>query len=231
MLGTITFILILLLVITFMLQVTKKPSGKGIVWWIKLFILYIALMIIAGILWLFSLPLFVGMRRLPPFAIIIPVHTGLTQIMMWIMPIGFTIAVVLYFVYLILRPIILGITLGIVDIAGYTPFKEFIEMGIFDLIEAILTLDVRRAFNACKKILIKTPEFFRELFFNEINAIEGAAKQGEESAKKALAERDKRVQECIQKNSIEITDLMTTAERKKAELKNEKIEKECKLTE
>lgn len=231
MLSTILIILILMLVITFILGVTKKPSNKGVVWWIKLFVLYVALMIFAAILWVLSLPVIIGLKRLPPFDLIIPAHVILTQIMLWIMPIGFTIAVVLYFVYLILRPIILGITLGIVDIADYTPFKEFIEMGIFELIEAILTLNFPRIWRALKKIMIKTPEFFREVFFGEIQTITQVTKDTEASTKAELSERDKRVNECIKTNSIEITDIMTSTEKKTAELKNEKIKKDCQLSE
>lgn len=231
MLSTVFFIVILMLVITFILQVTKKPVNKGLVWWIKLFVLYIALMILSAILWLLSLPVVVGLKRLPPFSIILPFHGILTQIMMWLMPIGFTAAFVLYSIYIVLRPIILGITLGIVDISGFTPFREFIEMGIFDLIEAILTFNPWRIFEACKKILLKTPQFFREIFFYEIQTITQAAKTSEEMAKESLNERDLRVQECIQTNKIEITDIMTATEKKAAELENEKIETECKLTE
>jgi len=231
MLSTVFFIVILMLVITFILQVTKKPVNKGLVWWIKLFVLYVALMILSAILWLFSLPVVVGLKRLPPFAIILPFHGILTQIMMWLMPIGLTAAFVLYSIYIVLRPIILGITLGIVDIKDYTPFREFIEMGIFDLIEAILSFNIWRIFEACKKILIKTPQFFREIFFYEIQTITKAAETSETMAKESLNERDRRIEECIQTNRIEITDLMTASEKKTAELQNEKIETECKLTE
>lgn len=230
MLSTIVFIIIILFILLFVSQMSNLKSKKGVVWWIKLFVIYVALMIISGILWLLSFPVFIGLKRLPPFAIIIPIHSVLTQVMMWIMPIGITIAIVLYLIYLILRPIILGITLGIVDIAGYTPFREFIDMYIFEFVENLLKFNIPGMWRTSFKIMIKTPQYIREMFSSEIQTLTNTSNQTESAAREEKAKRDQRVAECIQTNRIEITDLMTTTERKKAEAQNAKTEKECQLT-
>lgn len=231
MLSMIVFVIILMFIILFVTQMSKKPTPKGFTWWIKLFVIYIALMIISGILWVLSFPVFVGIKRLPPFAIIIPIHTVLNQIMMWILPIGITIAIVCYLIYIVLRPIVLGITLGIVDIASYTPFKEFIEMYIFEFVENLLSLNFPGMWNTSKKIMIKTPNYIRELFSSELSALTQMEKNTETIVQEKKAERERRVAECIQANRIEITDLMTDTEKKKAEAQNILSEKECKLTE
>jgi hypothetical protein len=227
MLGTITFVLILLFILIFTLQAGNVATPKGIVWWIKLFVLYIALMIMAGFLWLLSLPLYVGLRRLPPFAVIKPIHGVLTQIMMWLFPIGMAIAVVLYLIFKALQPIIKGITLGIVDIADYTPFKEFIETGIFEFVENLVTFNFPGMWRTGLQIIKRTPQYFRELFSSEIQTLTQAENRTETIAREKKAARERETQECIKKNSVEITDLMTATEKRVATLENEKIKKEC----
>lgn len=229
MLSTIVFIIIILLIILFGSFMAGAKTPGGVVWWIKLFVIYVALMIISGILWLLSFPVFIGLKRLPPFAIIIPIHTVLNQIMLWIMPIGITIAIVCYVIYLVLRPIILGITLGIVDIKNYSPFREFDEMYIFEFVKRLIALNFPGMWETSFKIMIKTPEYIREMFSGEIQAATNLGNQTESAAREKKAERDRQVAECIRINRIEITDLMTTAERKKAEAQNAKSEKECQL--
>jgi hypothetical protein len=229
MLSTIVFVIILLFIILLASQLSKAPTPKGFTWWIKLFVIYVALMIIAGLLWLLSFPVFVGLKRLPPFAIIIPIHNVFNQIMLWIMPIGITNAIVLYFIYLILRPIILAITLGIVDIAGYSPFREFIEMYIFEFVENLLKLNFPGMWRTSFKIMIKTPQYIREMFSSELRSLTELENRAEDVAREEKNARDQRVAECIQKNSIDITDLMTTTERKTAEAQNAKTKSECEL--
>jgi hypothetical protein len=149
--------------------------------------------------------------------------------MLWIMPIGITIAIVCYLIYLVLRPIILGITLGIVDIKDYSPFREFIEMYVFEFVEHLLKLNFPGMWETSFKIMIKTPQYVREMFSSELSSLSEMENRSEDVARDKKTERDREVAECIRVNRIEITDLMTTAERKKAEAQNAKSEKECQL--
>lgn len=226
MLGTITFVLILLFIIVIVvLGTATNPKGFG--WWIKVFVLYLALMIMSAFLWLFSLPLYLGLRRLPPFAIIKPIHGTLTQIMLWLLPIGLTIAIVCYLIYLVLRPIVLGITLGIVDISNYTPFKEFIETGVFEFVENLLTLNFPGIWRSGLKIMMRTPQYARDVFSTEIQLLTEAESETERMAREKKEAHDRAMEECVRANTVEITDLMTDIEKKVARLENEKIKKEC----
>jgi hypothetical protein len=230
MIGTIAFVLILLFILIVALQAGKHAKPKGYIWWIKLFVLYLAMMIMSGILWLLSLPLFLGLRRLPPFAIIKPIHGALTQAMMYILPIGFTILIVCYLIYRVLQPMVQGITLGIVDISNYSPFREFIETGLFDFAENLLTLNFPGMWRTGLLILKRTPQYFREVFGEEIQTLTRAESQGEAAAKEKKAARDQAVEECIRSRTVPITDIMTATEKRIALAENEKIKKECEMT-
>jgi hypothetical protein len=234
MLGTITFVLILLFILVFALQMGKVATPKGFIWWIKLFVLYLALMIMAGILWLLSLPLYLGLRRLPPFAIIKPIHGALTQIMMWLFPIGMVVAIVCYLIFKALQPIVQGITLGIVDIANYTPFREFIETGVFDFVQNLLTLNFPGMWRSGLLILKRTPKYFREVFYDEIKTLTQLENRSETIAREKKAEldrekaaRDAEIEACIKNNTVEITDLMTDIEKRFAKAENEKAKQQC----
>jgi hypothetical protein len=226
MLATITFVMIILFFIAFTVQGSRKFGG-GVIWWIKLFVVYVALIFCAFFLWILTLPVFVGLKRLPPIPIIIVIHNILSKIMIIIFPIGITIAVVLYMVYRIFQPIILGVSLGIVNIRNHTPFKEFWDTGVFDFIEALLALDFRRMWSSALKIVVKTPDHVRELFSNEIRIAKESAEAGKEEALAQKEKMDKAIEKCIAENTIELTPNMSASERTKAEKENAKAEVSC----
>lgn len=225
MLGTITFVLILLLFLVIIIAGTST-EGKSFSWWIKVFVLYLALMITSAFLWLFSLPLYLGMRRLPPFAVIKPIHGVLTQIMMWLLPIGLTIAIVCYLIYRVLKPLVQGLTLGIVDISGYTPFREFIETGVFEFVENLLSLNFPGIWRSGLNIMMRTPQYARELFSKEIDTTKQLADSGEQAAREKLDAEQRALEAKIKQNSIEINDLMTDSEKAAATKENERIRQE-----
>lgn len=202
-----------------------------IIWWIKLFILYVALMFFSLIVFILSLPLWLFLRRLAPHPVINGIRRIFWEIMKWIFPIGITIAVVLYFVWLILRYPLLGITLGIVDLSDYTPFKELIYTGVFDWVEALLTLNPVGIYHASWKIMQNTPRFAQELFGGEIRKVQETSQTAGDTLEEEVttsrvakyAEYDK----CVDNQSIQLTPNMSDEEKEKARQENEKIGENC----
>lgn len=202
-----------------------------IIWWIKLFILYVALMFFSLIVFVLSLPLWLFLRRLAPHPIINGIRRIFWEIMKWIFPIGITIAVVLYFVWLILRYPLLGITLGIVDLSDYTPFKELIYTGVFDWVEALLTLNPVGIYHASWKIMQNTPRFAQELFGGEIRKVQETSQTAsdtlEEEVTTSRVAKYSEYDNCVDNQSIQLTPNMSDEEKEKARQENEKIGENC----
>jgi hypothetical protein len=226
MLATITFVVLILLIIAIVVQGGRRMGG-GAMWWIKLFVVYMALMFFAFFVWILSLPLFLGLKRLPPVPIIMAIHNVLSKIMLVIFPIGITAAVVLYIIYNILRPILLAVSLGFVDLRGISPFSDLWDTGVFDFIQNLLTLNFPGMWHSALKIIVKTPQYTRELFSNEIRIVKEAGDASKEEALAKKEEIDAAIESCIATNTIPITPNMTAAERAKAERENSQAEITC----
>jgi len=207
---------------------------------VKWFVLYLAFMILSLIVWLISLPLVVFLRDIPPHPIINFVRTIFWEVMKWIFPISLAIAIILYFVYKILRPILLGFSLGIFDLRGETPFKELWDTGVFDWIEALLTLNPVAMYHATKKLMLNTPKYARELLGNEINEAEKAQSTLEANATNASKNNDGKanvdsgadaqssiVKKCIDIDTIPLNNNMTKSEREQASSENDAVRKRC----
>lgn len=189
-----------------------------------------AFMLFSLIVFILSLPLWLFLRRLPPKPIITAIRKIFWEIMKWIFPIGMTAGIVLYFVWLIFRPIILGITLGIVDISDFTPFSDLIFTGMFDWIEALLTLNPIAMYHASWKVLVNTPKFARELFGGEIRQAETASQRIEASAQQEVADQRTKQQAyemCVSSRTIAITDNMSATEKVRARAENESNRQQC----
>jgi len=202
-----------------------------VIWWIKLFVLYMAFMIFSLIVVILSLPLWLFLKRLPPHPVINAIRMVFWEIMKWIFPIGLTIAILLYFIYLALQPIIFGLSLGIVDLRNVTPFKELWDTGIFDWVIGLLTLNLVKMYHASWKILRKTPEFAYELFGGEIRKTEQSAQELESIAKEEIALQNAKMEAyntCVSSRSVELTDNMSGIEKIRAMSQNETVKKDCK---
>lgn len=197
-----------------------------IIWWIKLFVLYLAFTIFSFVIWLLTLPIVLFLKRLRPKPVIEFIRKVWWKIMSYILPIGMTAAGLLYLIWLSMRLPLLAITLGIVDLNDVTPFKELIETGIFDWMEALFTLNPVAMYRATWKVLVQTPKLARELFGSEIRKAETTTEEIEEQAQVEIAKR-KEWDTCIKSREIAITENMSSDEKQRAIAENNNIRKEC----
>lgn len=152
------------------------------------------------------------------------------EIMKWIFPIGLTIAILLYFIYIILQPLIFGLSLGIVNIRNVTPFKELWDTGIFDWVIGLLSLNPITMYHASWKVLKNTPAFAYELFGGQIRKAESSAQELESIAKEEV-EIQKAKKEaydaCVASRTIEINPNMSAVEKLQATTENQTIKDDC----
>jgi hypothetical protein len=187
-------------------------------------------MIFSLIVVILSLPLWLFLKRLPPHPVINAIRMVFWEIMKWIFPIGLTIAILLYLIYKILQPIILGLSLNIVDIRYVTPFKELWDTGIFDWVEGLLTLNPVKMYHASWKVLKNTPAFAYELFGGQIRKAESSAQELESIAQEEIAIQKAKTDAynaCVESGFIEINPNMSAVEKLQATTENQNIKNEC----
>lgn len=152
------------------------------------------------------------------------------EIMKWLFPIGLTCAIILYFIWKAFKPIIQGLSLGIVNLDDYTPFKELIQTGIFEWVEGLLTLNPIKIYHASWKVLKNTPAFAYELFGGQIRKAESSAQELESIAKEEV-EIQKAKKEaydaCVASRTIEINPNMSAVEKLQATTENQTIKDDC----
>jgi len=188
-------------------------------------------MILSLVLWIIALPLVILTRDLEPKPIWRGIRSAYWEMMKWVFPIFLAVAIILYFVYLAFRPIILGITLGIVDIKRFTPFKEFWGTGVFDWIIALLTLNPVKMYYATKKLILNAPRYARELFGGQIAQAENITQSTEQAVQDTISQNQQKqdaYNRCLNVELIQIHENMSAEEKTTAESENIKIKQSCK---